>query len=108
MGADVKDLTVIHREMADKVSGQARGGAPRRTGALARTVKGKATKTRADVMAGSRTVVYAGPIHFGWPARNIEAQPFLTNALSQRRDDIVRRYERRIGELVERVGRETP
>jgi len=32
------------------------------------------------VQAGRASVPYAGPIHWGWPARNIEPQPFLTDA----------------------------
>lgn len=108
MGADLKDLTKINREAADTVAGDARGRAPRLTGRLAGSVKSRATKTRASVQAGGRLVPYAGPIHFGWSARNIEAQPFLYTALDRRRDEVVRRYQRRVDELVVRVGRETP
>lgn len=119
MGADVKDMTKIHREMADKVAGEARGRAPRATGNLARSVKASATQKVARVQAGnnrkkvkgrrdSNSVPYAGPIHFGWFRRNIDPQPFIYDALDRRRDEVVRRYERHVGELVERVGRETP
>ena len=108
MGADLKDLSKINREAADTVAGDARGRAPRLTGHLAGSVKASATKTRAVVSAGSRRVVYAGPIHFGWPARHIEAQPFLYTALDRRRAEVVRRYERKVADLVTRVGRTTP
>ena len=104
MGNDLKDFTKINREAAETVAGDARGRAPRLTGHLAGSVKPRASRTKASVQAGGRTVPYAGPIHFGWPARNIEAQPFLYTALDRRRDEVVRRYERRVDELVRRVG----
>jgi hypothetical protein len=31
-------------------------------------------------MAGNAAVPYAGPIHWGWPARRITAQPFIQEA----------------------------
>jgi hypothetical protein len=108
MGADLKDLTKINREAAEVVAGDARSNAPRLTGKLAGSIKGRATKTRATVTAGSRFIPYAGPIHFGWPARNISPQPFLYDAIDRRRDEVVRKYQERVGELVVRVGRETP
>lgn len=30
--------------------------------------------------AGRASVPYAGPIHYGWPAHGIEANPFVTDA----------------------------
>lgn len=112
MGADMKDLTAINREVADKVVGEARGRAPVRSGRLRRSIKPKATQTRAAVRAGGGSgknlVLYAGPIHFGWFLRNIDPQPFLYDALDARKDEIVRRYERRVAQLVEKLDRETP
>jgi hypothetical protein len=35
---------------------------------------------RARVVAGRASVPYAPPIHWGWPARNIAAQPFVSQA----------------------------
>lgn len=108
MGADVKDLTRIHKEAAEDVARVARERAPVRSGRLRKSVKARATRTRGTVQAGGGAVVYAGPIHFGWPKRNIEPQPFIYDALDERRDEVIGRYEERIAELVRRVGRETP
>lgn len=112
MGGDLKDLTKVNREAADKVAAEARPRAPRLTGALAASVKARATQKAGRVEAGSnrlgRPVVYAGPIHFGWFRRNIDPQPFIYDALDARRDEVVSRYQRRVDELVTRVGRETP
>lgn len=108
MGDDLSDLTALHRELAEMVASAARQRAPRRSGALAGSIKGKGSTSRASVTAGSRTVPYAGPIHFGWPARNIAPQPFLYDALDSRKREVVSRYEDRVGDLVKRLDRETP
>lgn len=108
MGDDLADLTELHRDIAEAVASTARQRAPRRSGNLAASVKGKGYKTRALVTAGSRSILYAGPIHFGWPARNIEPQPFLYDALDSRKREVVAKYEDRVGDLVKRVDRDTP
>jgi len=109
MTDDLKDLREIHLAAARIVEEVARENAPVRSGRLRRTIKAGATRTRGTVSAGRNgSVPYAGPIHFGWPARNIESQPFIFDALDARKDQVVRQYEERVGQLVERVGRETP
>jgi hypothetical protein len=108
MGADLGDLTRIHRDVAGIVREAAVQRVPVRSGKLRATIKGKGTKARATVTAGSRPVPYAGPIHFGWPARNIEPQPFLYDALDERKGEVARRYEDLVGDLVKKLDRETP
>ena len=108
MGDDLSDLTALHRELAEMVASAARSRTPVRSGRLMQSVRGKGSKTRASVTAGGRGVVYAGPIHFGWPAHNIEPQPFLYDALDARKRAVVDRYESRIGDLVKKLDRETP
>jgi hypothetical protein len=104
----LSDLTALHREIAERVASDARERAPSLSGKLRGSIKGKGYKTRAAVTAGSKLVPYAGPIHFGWPARNIKPQPFLYDALDHRKGEIVNAYEERVGELVKRLDRETP
>lgn len=62
---------------------KARGNAPRRTGALAASGRGSGNTSRAAVEFGGASVPYANPIHWGWPARHIRAQPFLSEAIRQ-------------------------
>ncbi len=104
----LSDLTALHRDIAERVASDARERAPSLSGRLRGSIKGKGYKTRASVEAGSRLVPYAGPIHFGWPKRNIKPQPFLYDALDRRKGEIVNAYEERVGELVKRLDRETP
>lgn len=54
----------------------AAGRAPRRSGRLAASGRANRAGGRASVSFGSAAVPYAGPIHWGWPARGIAAQPF--------------------------------
>jgi hypothetical protein len=108
MGADLADLTATNRAAAEQVAERARDHAPRRSGRLAKTIRARASKTKASVIAGSAAVPYAGPIHFGWHRRHIVPNPFLYDALDERRGEVVAAYSKRVGDLVERVGRETP
>jgi HK97 gp10 family phage protein len=75
---------------------------PRRTGALANTVRALATPRRAQVKAGSmgKKVPYGAVIHFGWARRHIRPQPFLYQALDRRIGEVVAAYEKQLAEAV--------
>jgi hypothetical protein len=45
-------------------------------------------------------VPYAGPIHFGWPARQIKPNPFIYEVLDDRRQEVYAIYAQRISELI--------
>jgi hypothetical protein len=79
-GVDLADLKNANAAAAATVASAATAGAPRRTGALASTVRGNRAVGKAVVLAGRASVVYAGPIHWGWPGHHIAAQPFLSDA----------------------------
>ena len=108
MGQDLKQLTAVHRAAADKVAADARLRAPVRTGRLRKSIRAGATTKHGSVSAGGRLVPYAGPIHFGWPRRNIEPQPFLYDALDHRRAEVIELYEKRVDELIRRADRDMP
>jgi hypothetical protein len=80
------ELKQAHRDAADVVAATARPLIPQRTGALLGTLRVGATIRSGRVSTGKKKVPYAHPIHFGWPARGIAAQPFLTDALNADRD----------------------
>ena len=107
-GDDMSDLKAIHKEAADKVRGEAKARVPVISGELGASIRSGATKTRSYVAAGRKLVPYAGPIHFGWPARNIEAQPFLYDALDDRKEQVTDLYNRRVEAMVRRIGATTP
>lgn len=77
---DADDLKTANAAAAATVASAAASDAPRRTGRLASSVRGNRAVGRATVAAGGAAVPYAGPIHYGWPARGIEGNPFVTDA----------------------------
>jgi hypothetical protein len=105
LGDDTKnEMKDTHKEAAEVVVMGAKRLVPYRTGALAASIRALATKSSGRVRAGSASVPYAGPIHFGWPARRIAPNPFIYDALDDRRDDIREIYEERIDELIRNYG----
>jgi hypothetical protein len=104
MGNDMENLKALNLDVATIVSNRAKDLVPRRTGALADTIRPSGTKTAGRVRAGFRRVPYAGPVHFGWPARRIQPQPFLYDALDQRRGEVLDRYFEGIKKIQRKAG----
>jgi hypothetical protein len=76
LSRDVDDLRA-YEDIAQRVAADARAFAPRRTGRLASSIIGTATPRG----AGAHTsLVYAGPINYGWARRNIAASLFMQRA----------------------------
>ena len=95
-GDDLADLKDANAAAAAIVAAAAEARAPRRTGRLAATVRGNRAASRASVSAGRASVPYAGPIHWGWPARGIEANPFVTDAAQATEHVWLSAYERQL------------
>ena len=98
------DLKAIHAEAAEVVELQATSLVPRRTGKLESTIRSSGTQSAGVVRAGFARVPYAGVIHFGWPGHNIEPQPFLYDALDDRRDEVFDVYQDRVDALIKKNG----
>jgi hypothetical protein len=103
MGIDLKDFKTINRLLAENVAEEARGRVPVVEGTLKGDIRGGGTKTRAYVSVGRKRIPYAGPIHFGWPARNIQPNMFLYEAMDSRADEVQEVYARRVDELAMRT-----
>ena len=99
----VVEVKALNRAAAERVATRARSLAPFDTGTLAGTIKPGGTVRSGYVQVGSARVPYAQPIHFGWPAHNIEAQPFLWDALDEEQDTVTREYARGLDALIARV-----
>lgn len=103
------DLRDPARQAAETVEQEAESLAPVVSGALRDSIRSSVSRTGSSVRAGGTVAVpYAGPIHFGWRARNIEPQPFLYEALDRRRDEVARRYAESVAGMVRRFDREAP
>lgn len=74
------------------VAQQAREEVPVRSGDLRGTIRPAKTARGAKIRSGNKRVPYAGPIHFGWPARNIRPNQFLYRAVDKNVDRAVDMY----------------
>ena len=103
-GIDMADLKAVNANVAAMVAAAASAAAPRgRTGRLAASVRGNKAVATARISAGTAGVPYAGPIHWGWPARNIEGQPFIAETAEALQDQWVTLYETGIAEVLAKV-----
>lgn len=100
-GDNLGRLKAAHDQAAATVVG--RQQAPRRTGALAATVRGSGTNTAAVVRAGYARVPYAAPIHWGWAGHNIEPQPWISTAAQDTEGVWFPIYQRAVQVIVDQV-----
>jgi HK97 gp10 family phage protein len=105
-GSDLpRTMRTIAKEEAQVVAADAQQRVPVRTGALQATIRAGATQSGAYVRAGrGAQVPYAGPIHFGWRARNIAPQPFLYDAADARIEEVFAAYSARLDALLRSHG----
>lgn len=101
-GADAQDMKDLMHSIGSIVVDAA--DAPAKSGALAGTIRAGRGKTKAVVRAGGARTPYAGVIHYGWPARGISPQPFLTEALQANRSAVFAALEAGIDELISKNG----
>lgn len=76
-----------------------------KTGNLRTSIRSSGTMGGGVVRSGSAKVPYAGPVHFGWPARGIEPRPFLYEAADQRAEEVTDLYYRRIQDITDEIAR---
>ena len=94
------DMKETHRRAGQIVVDGAARLVPVRSGALLASLKSAPTQRQGRVRVGSAAVPYAGPIHFGWPARHIQPNPFIYEVLDGRRQEVYALYAERISQLV--------
>ena len=102
-GVDVQDLKDAHRAVAELVDSRAAPNAPRRTGRLASSQRPAGTQGAAIVRAGGARVPYGPPIHWGWPDRNIRAQPWILDAAEATEDAWTGTYLQAIEAIVNSI-----
>lgn len=73
---------------------------PRDSGQLSATVRPGRGKTKAVIRAGGARTPYAGVVHYGWPARGIAAQPFLADAITRTRPQILAQLDKGLQDLL--------
>jgi hypothetical protein len=105
-GVAVADLKEPYRLTAELVVRVAKPRTPRKTGALADTVRGSGTQTAGIVRAGNKSVPYANPIHWGWPARHIKPQPWLSIAAQSSESQWLPLFMEQLDELAQSLGKD--
>ncbi|SRR5690625_2226519 len=104
LGYRSRDLHQAWGQIGAAIAHTAHGGVPWATGTLAGSIRAGKAKTKAIVRAGGARVPYAGVINYGWPGHNIEAQPFLTDALEAERDPALATIDHEIDRIIREVG----
>lgn len=99
---DIVDRSELNKDLSDELSRKASAMAPRLTGALASSVKGNPSNEKAQILAGSQSVPYAGVQEYGWPQKNIQAQPYLRPAVFDNIGYIVEKYNKYIESIVKK------
>lgn len=102
-GDDLAELKTVHQAVGNMVVGAARGLAPTRSGALAGSIRASRLAGGVALKAGSGSIPYAGPIHWGWPARNIKATPFIMDAAMATESEWVGLYEEELNKILDRI-----
>lgn len=103
LGDDLGDLKAANEQAARIVAEASSARAPRRSGRLAASLRPSRSVGRASVIAGGAAVPYAGPVHWGWPARGIEPNPFAAEAAEATQPAWLPVYERELQRACDRV-----
>lgn len=100
---NLDDLKEANARVGGMVAQWAGVKTPVRTGRLAASVRPARQAKAAVVVAGGASVPYAGPIHWGWPRRNIAAQPWMSEAATETQPAWLPVYEHDIQKILEKV-----
>ena len=103
LGTQAEDLKGAFTRIGSRAVTHAQRGAPKRTGRLAGSVRQSRRKNSVYLYAGRARLPYAGPIHFGWPARNIKANPWMYRTVDDVGPWAVKELEREIATLIRRL-----
>lgn len=92
----------LNKELSTTLASKASTMAPRLTGALASSVVGNPSAEKAQIVAGNGAVPYAGVIEYGWPGKNIKAQPYLRPAVNDNMEYIIATYDKYIEKAIKK------
>lgn len=100
-GIDMSDLKAANQAAGSIVSAGGRQSAPRRTGALAASIRPSKTARKAVVRAGGGRIRYARFQEFG-SSKN-EATHFLYGSAERTQPEWVPEYERELSRIMARI-----
>ena len=61
-------------------------------GTLRRTVRPRASRSSAAVVAGGKRAPYANAVHWGWPKRNIKPNPWIYRIVIRSKEQTFKRF----------------
>jgi phage gpG-like protein len=96
LGDALENNLDLNKELSTTLAQKASAMAPRLTGALASSVQGNPSEKKAQILAGSAAVPYAGVQEYGWPEKNIQAKPYLRPAVYNNMGYIIEKYNESI------------
>lgn len=102
-GGDVSELRAANLRAAQIILPIAQALAPRTTGRLAASMRATATPRAGSVKTGRKALPYAGPIHWGWPARNIKPNPWVASAAQDNEQLWIEAYVKHVSEAIDQV-----
>ena len=97
---EIEDMADASRDTAELVAGTARAAAPRRTGRLAGSIR---AETEPGIGAVGSPLVYAPPIHWGWRARRIQPNRFISDTFEALQPQWERFYQRDAQQALDKV-----
>lgn len=100
VGAGTRDMTAVHRAIAQGLVPAAAARSRHLSGDLAGSYRVRASAAKAAI--GS-PLIYAPVQEFGWPAHGITPSKALIGAVEDARSEIVDTYTRQVGDLIDRV-----
>lgn len=103
LDGDLDDMKAAHAVAIGVVVPAAAARARRLTGAMAGSIRGNRSSSRATILAGGARVPYPGVQEYGWPARQIEPHPFVTAAAHETEATWLPAYEAEIQKAVDKV-----
>ncbi|WP_445321652.1 hypothetical protein [Nocardioides sp. GXZ039] len=105
MGVEVDDLKDAMQKISAEGAATIQRLVPKKSGALAASVRGNRAQRKAVVRAGSkRAVPYAGAINYGWAERNIEPAQYMQRGDRVMQPRAVHLLEEEIDQLIHRLG----
>lgn len=103
-GQKLEDFGTVNERVARFVAQQSRAAAPKRSGALARSIRGTAGRAKKRSSARiSSNLIYAKVIHYGWPGHNIEPNPFIKQTIRSTRAQWLGAYRAETRKIVSKV-----
>ena len=99
---DLADFSTPNKAAARAAASRAKSIAPKRTGALASSIRATGNRRVGMITAGSG-IGYARPVHWGAPGRGIPARPFLSIAAQGTEGTWIQTYEQHVDDVLSDV-----